>query len=53
VYERDTGNGNLADYIAALADQHWGTDWFGLGYQSWDSNDLDVEHKRIFRKAAE
>jgi hypothetical protein len=52
-YERDVGNGNLAEYIAALADQHWGTDWFGLAYQSWDSNDLDVESKRIFREAAQ
>jgi len=52
VYERDAGSVNLADYIKATADQHWGTDWFGLGYQSWDSNDLDVERKRIFRKAA-
>ena len=53
VYERDAGNCNLTDYIVAQADQHWGTDWFGLAYQSWNSNDLDVEHKRIFREAAE
>ena len=52
-YERDAGNSNLADYIVALADQHWGTDWFGLAYQSWDSNDLDAERKRIFKEAAE
>jgi hypothetical protein len=53
VYERDAGNGNLADYIKATADQHWGMDWFGLAYQSWDNNDFNVEKTYIFKKAAE
>jgi hypothetical protein len=52
-YERDVGNGNLADYIKATADQHWGTDWFGLAYQSWNCNDFNVESTRIFKEAAE
>jgi hypothetical protein len=38
--------------ITALANHHWGTDWFGLAYQAWDCNDLNVERKRVFRKAA-
>jgi len=43
----------LKDFIKFKADQHWGTEWFGLAYQSWDCNDLNVEHKRIFREAIE
>jgi len=53
VYPRDAGSANLNDYIKTIADQHWGTNWFGLSYESWNCNDLDVEHKRIFRSAAE
>lgn len=50
VYEQDAQDANLADYIAKTADYHWGKSWFGLTYQSWDNNDLNVEHKRIFNK---
>ena len=53
VYARDAGTANLDDYIAATADLHWGTGWFGLAYQSWDSNNFNVASTRIFRKAAE
>jgi hypothetical protein len=52
VYARDAGTANLDDYIAATADQHWGTGWFGLAYQSWDSNNFNAASTRIFRKAA-
>ena len=40
-------------YIHAMADHYWGKDWFGLAYQAFDSNDRNVERKRIFKKAAE
>ena len=53
VYARDAGSASLTNFIKFKADQHWGTAWFGLSYQSWDCNDLDVERKRIFRGAAE
>ena len=53
VYARDAGQATVADYIKATADQHWGTDWVGLAYQSWNSNDLNVERTRIFREATE
>ena len=53
VYARDAGSANLDDYIKATADQRWGTDWFGLAYQSWNCNDFNVESTRIFREAAE
>lgn len=35
--------------ITRLAHHHWGKDWFGLSYQAWDCNDLNVERKRIFK----
>jgi len=41
------------EYIRAMADHYWGKDWFGLAYQPWDNNDLNVESKRIFKEAAE
>jgi hypothetical protein len=44
---------NRPEYIRGMADHHWGKNWFGLAYQSWDCNDLNVENKRIFREAAE
>jgi hypothetical protein len=53
VYASDAGGDNLDVIIKANADQHWGTDWFGLAYQSWNCNDLNVEGTRIFREAAE
>ena len=53
VYARDAGSASLKDFIKFKADQHWGTDWFGLAYQSWNCNDLDVESTRIFRGSAE
>ena len=53
VYARDAGSASLKDFIKFKADQHWGTDWFGLAYQSWNCNDLDVESTLIFREAAE
>lgn len=36
------------DMLAALATRHWGTNWFGLAYQEWSCNDLNVQSKRIF-----
>ena len=53
VYSRDAGGANLDDFIKFTADQHWGKNWFGLAYQSWDCNNLNVESKRIFKEAAE
>jgi len=34
--------------IIARANELWGKDWFGLAYQDWDCNDLDVESKTLF-----
>lgn len=39
------------EYIRAMADHYWGKDWFGLSYQPFNCNDLDVESKRIFKEA--
>lgn len=36
--------------IVARANELWGKDWFGLSYQDWDCNDLDVESKTLFNK---
>ena len=36
------------DLISAMATNYWGTDWFGLAYQEWNCNDLNVENQRIF-----
>lgn len=44
---------NRPEYIRGQADHQWGTDWWGLAYQPWDCNDLNVEHTRIFKEAAE
>jgi len=43
------------EMITALADLHWGKDWWGLAYQEWSCNDLNVESRRIFnhKEAAE
>ena len=43
---------NRPEYIRNMADLLWGKDWYGLSYQPWNCNDLNVEKQSIFRKAA-
>ena len=35
--------------IQRLADHHWGSDWWGLGYESFNTDNLYKETKRLFK----